>query len=276
MDARGIDTNDPGWVNRKFLALERKIEALRSERRAAATTIGEGGELFIRGLLRIAGALDLTGTLSMKSEDDVEMVRMGDMTFGRGFELKRDDGSAALRFRKAFSNSPLQAWSLADRNGQTVVGENTLGGAGLGRPHLEHPFQPYSAATGTAVTCGPYGWERTTSVAAWTTLFVYDGKVQNPYLDLKVAAFCSDATTAGEIRVINLDTGVALPGFLEPAWLGLVPLATTTYLVVDPPNTRIVMPGIASIGSYVRIGIQVQRTAGAGSITLAVPQSIGG
>lgn len=275
MDARGIDTGDPGWFNRRLLELKREIEALRSERRASATTVGEGGSLFIRGLLRIAGALDLTGTLSMKSEDDVEMVRIGDMTYGRGFELKRDDGSPALLFRKAFSNSTMQTWVLTDRLGQGLVSENALG-PGLLRPALEHPFQPVAATTGVAVTCGPYGWERQTSSAAWETLFVYDGKVQNPFLDLKFAAFCSDGTTAGEIQVVDLASGLPLAGFFQPAWLGDIPVGTTAYFIVDPPSTRIVTPGISDFGSYMRLGVQVRRTAGAGSITLAVPQSIGG
>src|SRR5688500_12929403 len=135
MDARGIDT-DPGWTNRKLQKIERAIEALRSERRAAATTIAEGGSLRVRGFPRVVGSPVLTGTLSMKSEDDVEMVRMGDMPFGRGFELKRDDGSQALVFRKPFSNSTTQLWELTDRQGQVIVSESPLGG-GLNRPHLE-------------------------------------------------------------------------------------------------------------------------------------------
>lgn len=274
MDARGID-NDPGWINRKFSELKREIESLRSERRAAATTIAEGGSLFVRGLLRIAGALDLTGTLSMKSEDDVEMVRIGDMEFGRGFELKRDDGTQALGFRKAFSNSTTQSWVLTDRSGQVVVAENALSG-GLSRPHLELPLQPFSATSGTAVTCGPHGWERTTSSTTWETLYVYDGKVQNPFLDFKFAAICSDGTTSGEVQVVDLDTGTPLAGFFEPAWLASIPLATTTYFVVDPPSTRIIAPDITEVGAYMRLGVQVRRTAGTGSITLAVPQSIGG
>lgn len=274
MDSRGIDT-DPGWVNRKLQNLQDQINAMRSERRAASTTIGEGGSLFIRGLLKIAGSLDLTGTMSMKSADDVEMVRIGDMPYGRGFELKRDDGTPALRFRKPFSNSTTQAWTLQDRQSQVVVAESDLT-PGLGRPHLEHPLQPVAATSGTAVTCGPHGWERQTSSTSWTTLYVYDGKVQNPFLDFKFAALCSDATTAGEIQVIDLNTGSPLPGYFEPAWVGTVPAGTTTYLVVDPPNTRITTPGISSVGAYMRLGVQVRRTAGTGSITLAVPQSIGG
>lgn len=275
LDSRGIDTRDPGWFNRELKRLERMIEALRSERRAASTTIAEGGSMLIRGLLGVVGALDLTGTLSMKSEDGDELVRLGDMEFGRGFELKRDTGVSALVFRKPFALSETQTWGLLDTQGQAVVTENELG-PGLGSPALEHPFQPYAATSGTAVTCGPYGWERTTTSATWETLYVYDGKAQNGFLDLKLAAFCSDGTTAAEVQVVDLASGTPLPGFLEPAWLGVVPVATTSYLVVDPPNTRIRIPGAGDFGSYMRLGIQVRRTAGSGSITLAVPQSIGG
>lgn len=274
MDARGID-NDPGWVNRELQKLRREVEGLRSERRAAATTVGESGSWVIKGLLRVIGALDLTGTLSMKSEDDVEMVRIGDMPYGRGFELKRDDGTSALRFRKAFSNSTTQSWELTDRDGYVVLAENGLG-PGLSRPHLLHSFQPVAATSGSTLTCGPYGFERTTSSPTWETLFMHDGKAQNRQVDLKFAALCSDGATAGQIQVIDLDTGLPVPGFLMPAWLGAIPAGTTTYTVIDPTPLQVVVPMSGGAGSYVRLGVQARRTAGTGSITLAVPQSIGG
>lgn len=274
MDARGID-NDPGWINRRFAEIKREIESLRSERRAASTTIAEGGSLLVRGFLRVVGSLDLTGTLSMKSDEGDELVRIGDMQYGRGFELKRDDGSQALAFRKPFDISAVQAWVLLDRQGQVIVAESDLG-PGLSRPHLEHPLQPVAPTSGTTLTCGPHGWERQTSSTSWETLYVYDGKAQNPFLDFKFAAFCSDGTTAGEIQVVDLETGNPLLGFFEPAWLGVVPAGSTSYTVVDPPNTRITTPEMSTFGAYIRLGVQVRRTAGSGSITLAVPQSIGG
>lgn len=275
MDARGIDT-DPGWINRKFQAVKEEIEALRSERRAAATTIADGGSMIVRGLLQIAGSLDLTGTLLMRSEAGNDVVRMGEMPHGDiGLEFSREDGTAAFSMSKPFGPGSPQMWSLYDRDGQRVVSENDLG-PGLRRPFLEHPLQPVATTTGTAVTCGPYGWERTTDSATWETLYAYDGRAQNPWIDLKFAAFCSDGTTAGEIRVLNVETGTALPGFLEPSWVGLVPAGTTSYLIVDPPNTRMVMPEVDDFGAYIRLGVQVRVTAGTGSITLAVPQSIGG
>lgn len=58
MDARGIDT-DPGWINRKLQALERAIEALRSERRAGATTVDgtlvveTGGNILLEDFARL-------------------------------------------------------------------------------------------------------------------------------------------------------------------------------------------------------------------------------
>jgi len=62
MDNRGIDT-DPGWMNRKFRDLERKIEDLRSERRSAAITIPSGGKLTVSSggtvVVDLGGSLEL-------------------------------------------------------------------------------------------------------------------------------------------------------------------------------------------------------------------------
>ena len=270
MDARGID-NDPGWINREIQKLRREVESLRSERRAAATSIETGDiRLANGGSLIVDG-----GDVVMLDVDGSEIFRIGAMEFGdRGMVIKRENGETALEVRRlsgAFGEQGLAIYA----NGTRLLETDELFG-GLRRPFFEHPFQPVSATPGTAVTCGPYGLERSTTSGTFETLFVYDGKRQNPLLDLKVAALCSDGTTAGEVRIVDLATGTQLPGFLDPAWLGVIAAGTTTYTVLDPTAGQAVAASAASAMSYVRLGIQVRRTAGSGSITLAVPQSIGG
>jgi hypothetical protein len=214
----------------------------------------------------------------MKSVDGTELFRMGSMTYGRGVTMARDNGSIAFQLLKPFAVSTLQSWGFYDQAGQIVVAESSIG-PGLFRPHLDLPFQPVAAASGSAVSCGPYGFERSMASTSWTTLFVYDGKAQNGLLDLKVAAMCSDGTTAGQVQIIDTVSGVPLSGYLLPAWVGAIPTGTTSMTVVDPTPDAVILPVYGpgqAVGDQMRLGIQVRRTAGTGTITLAVPQAIGG
>lgn len=255
--ARGIrrtDT-DPGWINRKFREIDAAIRELRSAKRVITN-------------------------LTIPSSDGAtsnEIVEIGDMPHGdRGLRFWREDGVAALELRKTLSSASPQVWRLFDRTETPVVAENAFG-RGLDRPYLEHPFQPVAATSGTAVTCGPYGLERTTSSTTFETLFAYDGKAQNMFLDFKFAVICSDATTAGQVQVIDLDTATARPGFALPPWLGAIPTGTTSHLILNPLAGEVLsMVGDVGAGGYQRLGVQARRTAGAGTIALSVVQSVGG
>jgi hypothetical protein len=277
MVVRRVDA-DEGWINRKFAVIERRLEQMAAAKRLPASSLAVGSSLLIKGVLKVIGTLDLTGDLSMKSASDAELVRMGDMTYGRGLEFKRDDGSTAIRFSKPLSGSTVQKWELVDRGGTTVVAEGSLS-PGLGRPFLELPFQPYAATSGTAVTCGPYGWERSSTSATWETLFVYDGKAQNSFLDFKFAAICSDATTAGQIQLYDLVAGAPMAAFFAAPWVGTIAAGTTSWTVIDPTPDQVVAitdGGSLQAGGAIKIAVQVQRTAGTGTITLAVPSAMGG
>lgn len=259
-------------LSRRIRALEQRVAQLAS---AAGTVsraaVGAGGQLLVEGLLKVRGSV------SMLDDSGVELLRIGDMGIGRGLEVKRDDGSSALVVRKAFFNSSNQSVEIYDRSNRKIVAESGLG-PGLGSPSLEMPFQPVAAASGTAVTCGPYGWERTTTSTSWETLFTHDGKVQNPFLDLKLAARNSDGVTAGEIRVVDA-AGVPLAGFFLPAWVGVITAAMTTMTLIDPDAQWVALPLFGpgqGVGDQMRLGIQVRRTSGSGSLTLSVAQAIGG
>lgn len=269
-----------GWQVREFRALWKAIREMRAERRLGQSEVEEGGDLRIRGLLSVLGELvvtgivNLTGTLSMRSDAGAEMVRLGDMTYGRGLGFTRSDGTEAYVLAKAFSNSDTETWGLFDRNGDTIVSEEPLWGGGLARPRLEYPFQPVAATSGTPTLCGPYGFERSSTSDVWETLFVYEGRRQNVFLDLKFAAMCSDATTSGEIRAINLATGNQLVQFFGVPWEADVPVGTTSMTVIDPQPYAAVLPG--EVDDYLGVGLQVRRTAGTGSITASVVMAIGG
>lgn len=253
--ARGIrrtDTSD-GRHNRQIRELWAAIRELRSAKRV------------------------ITNITVPRDDGGGNIVDIGDMPHGdRGLRFWREDGVAAFEMRKTLDASSPQVWRLFDRNETPVVAENAFG-RGLAKPHLEHPLQPVAATSGTALTCGPYGIERTTTSATFETLFAYDGRAQNYFLDLKFAAVCSDGSTAGEIQVVDLNTGTARPGFALSPWLGEIPAGTTTTTIIDPtPAQVLTMVPEDGAGGYQRLGVQVRRTAGAGSITIAVAQATGG
>lgn len=244
-----------------------------SRDRIGRATIEIGRDFLVRGILKV------TGAVSMVDADGAELLRIGDMFYGRGLEMKRANGVRAFLLAKAFENSTQQTWGFYDQSGQQVVAENSVG-RGLYKPFLEYPFQPVTAASGTgAPEYGPYGWERETSSGSWTTLFAYDGKCQNGFLDFKFAAMNSDGATEGEVQVVDLDTGLPLSGFFLPAWLGEIEAGWTTMTELDPESAWIITPVFdfgVPFASQMRLGIQVRRTTGSGSITLSVPQAIGG
>ena len=257
MDNRGIDT-DPGWINRKLRDLEAKIEAMRSERRAAATTVS-------------------TGAFVVSSEGE-EIFRIGDMEFGdRGVVIRRQNGTVAFEVRRLSAGAFVsQSTAIRDNNGASALETDALFG-GVRAPYLEYTFQPIAAASGTTLTCGPYGFERTTTSTTFDTLFVYDGKRQNPYLDLKVAVKPSDTSTSAEVRVVNLATGTPLSDFFGGgSWLGTVPTGSSAFTLLDPSATQAVAADAGAYQAAIRLGVQVRRTAGSGTLTVSVPQAIGG
>jgi hypothetical protein len=274
--SRAVTRSDyPGNEGQWRASIERRLEKLFT----LITTqpvkeVAEGSDLSVRGVLKLIGSLDLTGTMSLKSATGNELMRLGEMIFGRGLEITRDDGTVAFRFRKLFDTSTKQAWVLCDSAGHSVVEEAAFG-PGLSRPYLEHPFQPVAATSGSPVTCGPHGFERTVSSGSWTTIFEYDGKAQNAFLDLKFWVICSDGSTAGELQIIDLATGTPLSGFVLPAWLQTIPAGTVTLTAFDPTPDQIILIGFP-IGGTMRLGIQGRRTAGSGSITVSLAQAMGG
>lgn len=235
--------------------------------------VAQGSSFAVRGLL------DLVGSMEMRSAVGDLLIRMGSMPLGdRGLQFFRENGTKLFEMRKVTQPTNPQTWTFFDNGGHAIVAEQDLFG-GLAKPMLEHPFQPVATAPGTPVTCGPYGFERThpgtEAINTWKTLFVHDGKRQNTYLDLKVAVICSDATTAGEIRVVDEVSGDQLGGFLIDPWIGVIPAGTTTLTVLDPIGNQVLLTAV-DVHAVMRLGLQVRRTAGSGSITLSVAQAIGG
>lgn len=260
MDNRGIDT-DPGWVNRELRALRRKVEALTSERRASATTIGSGGLVVDGGLVVM---LDVDGS---------EMFRLGPQIFAdRGLTIARESGTVAFEMRKTFSNSATQSVYVRDDNGDVLLAEESLGN-GLAQPYLPIPLQPVTA-TATALNTGPWGPEVVVNSATFTSTHQAWFARHNQYGLFRIRIAASDLTTAAEVRVINVATGNPLNAFFQPAWLGTRAAGSTGYTeVVTPGADGLLLPGL--VHTEISVAVQVRRSAGAGTLSVAVPTSHG-
>ncbi|HEY0889379.1 MAG TPA: hypothetical protein VGE38_07200 [Nocardioides sp.] len=268
VDNRGIDT-DLGWVNRKLEQLQRQIEALRSERRAAATTITDGD-------LRVSGGGSLIvdgGDFLLLDTDSSTVFRLGPQIHGdRGVSLLRIDGTEALAVRKRFAGSTDQSIGVYDRNGKQMLVEEELGD-GFAAPAFPIPVQPRLATSG-AVNAGPHGLEVSTTSGSFVTTHLAQFFRQNQYLRMRIAVAASDTTTAAEVQVINTATGLALRPFLAAEWLGVRAAGSTAYTILQAGSgVPLVAPG--AFGDLISLEVQVRRTAGSGTLTAAVPFASG-
>lgn len=205
----------------------------------------------------------------MFDDDGSVMFRLGKQTQGdRGFELSRANGTLAFAVSEVFQGG-VQALRMFDNSGNNILSEESLG-SGLGRPYLSLPMQPVLATAGT-VNAGPYGFEVVTSSTSWTPVARTQFPRQNQYVTVKVQVAASDLTTAASVRVTDTVGGV-LSQFLSGPFTANRAAGSTGYVEVALPS--LVVPG-AYMGS-VALDVQVQRTAGTGSLRVAVTESRGG
>ena len=257
---RGIERGIDGIAHR-FEAIWAAIDDLRNERRASATTVGTGGMTIDGGDFR---ALDVDGS---------EILLLGEMIHGdRGFVITRADGTIAFEMRKTFSNSTTQSVYIRDDDGAVLLAEESLGD-GIAQPYLPIPLQPVTA-TSTALSTGPYGPQVAVTSGTFVTTHQAWYARHNQYGLFRIRVAASDLTTAGEVQVINVATGTPLNPFFQPAWLGTRAAGSTGYTeVVTSGADGLLLPGV--MHSEISVAVQVRRTAGAGTLTVAVPTAHG-
>lgn len=207
----------------------------------------------------------MASRLPYRKPADAQRKRLRDE---RQRNLRRSRSEAIVTRSTAFQ-------SVAE--GPAVVAQGYVSasnaGAGLGTPLLELPLQPVSATPGAAITIGPYGFERVTSAATFETLFAHVGIVQNVVWQPIFAVRCSDAGTAGEMQAVDLLTGTPLLQHGGLPWLATIAAGTVTDVELSP-TVPLVAPG--AWADAMRLGVQVRRTAGVGTITVSAVQSLGG
>lgn len=219
-----------------------------------------------------AGAVVINDRQMVVLDDDgSEIFRIGDMEHGdRGLTITRENGTVAFEMRKTFVGSSTQAVFLRDDTGAALISEEPLGD-GLSRPFLPIPMLPVTAAT-TALSTGPWGPQVVVNSGTFTTTHQAWYARHNQYGLFRCRIAASDTTTAGEVQVINVDNGVPLTRFFQPAWLGSRPAGSTGYTEVVPAS-GLLLPN--AMHASTTLAVQVRRTAGAGTLTVAVPESRG-
>lgn len=221
-----------------------------------------GGDLVVDG-----------GDFLLLDTDGSTVFRLGPQFFGdRGVAIFREDGSQSFYCTQPFDGYDGQIMGLLDRFGNDILQESPFG-EGREAPYQAMPFQPVGTA-GTAPTCGPFGWERAVTSTSFVDAFRWRGHQENPWARFRFNVRFSNTTTSCEVRVVDKDTGNGLQGFLVgSAWTGSVAMGSTADQSLDTPY-GLAMPG-GWMGA-VDLAVQVRRTAGTGTINLAVVTAQGG
>lgn len=249
--------------------LEQRFRNLESQVRKLLTVVGQrpqfevtDGDLTIRG-----GALVVDGgDFLLLDTDSSTVFRLGDQEYGdRGVSIYREDGSPAVEVAKADAGLPPTV-RIKDANGNVIVSEWPFG-EGLSAPLLSMPAYPVTAPAGY----GEHGPEVSTTATAWTTLWSMRTVQQNPLWRPRLQLKCSDATTTAQVRVTKSDGTTVLNDFFAgPSWTGSVPTGSTGWLSLVP------YLGIdGGFGADVTRHVQVRRTAGTGTVRLAIPCATG-
>lgn len=224
-----------------------------------------------QGDLTVLGGMFVVdgGDFLLLDTDGSTVFRLGPQQFGdRGVTISRQNGQQAVTVRKRFAGSTDQSVAVYGRGGEQLVVEEELG-TGFAAPAFPLQVQPLLAASG-AVQAGPHGLEVSTTSATFAGTHFTSFLRQNQYLRMTVAVKASDASTAAEVRVVDTATGFVLRPFLADPWVGVRAAGSTGYTILQAGVTvPLVAPG--AVGELVRLEVQARRTAGTGTVTVAVP-----
>lgn len=238
------DQVPPGhdWIARRFAELERRIEEMGAARSAEATTVGGGGITLKAGAELHVQHPNGQDVLEVSADDQgIYTIRM-----------RRNDGS--LVFETATTVLESQYFALHDTIGHIIFSDDAVSAQGLARPYLQWRALP-TAELGTIPASG-----RTTSatfVALWTVV----GEKQHPKLRIDLHTR-TDATTTGEVRVRDPNTGAVLTG--------------PHVIPAGDNNRRLYDCSVAGGFSEIKnIDVELRRTAGTGEVQAYVMMAEG-
>lgn len=245
-------------VNRRIAALEQLVRELASAPTLQNSTLAQGSLNVVGGQMVINGGdfvlEDTTGTVTF---------RVGAQQYGdRGISVFRADGSIAMKVAKIFgAGDSAQRLQFYDLSGASVGGDAALSPSGFDSPHMPLVWRPVDRSDA-----------KTTTSATFVSLFEHRGVRGNPGLPIQFSVLCSDATTAGEVQVIDTATGTGLSPFFASPWVGTIPAGTTTATTLTAPALG--LPGAANAAYTLQV--QARRTAGTGTVSIAIAGSVGG
>lgn len=255
-------------LEQRFRNLESRLRELSARVLQRPKFEVSAGDLTIRG-----GDLVVNGgDFLLLDTDGSTVFRLGPQEHGdRGVSIFRDDGTRAITVKDRLPDAPVQSLEVWDASGNRILADSEFG-SGMDAPWFPLHPQPYSPAS-AAVMTGPHGLEGpAVTSGTFTTTHIVELPRQNQQSRWRFEVKASDTTTSGEVRIIRTSDGVALNKYLQPAWTGVRADGSTGYTAVDP-GAPLLLPG--GFAELVRLEVQVRRTAGAGSLTCAVPFAYG-
>lgn len=254
-----VSSGDPLTVlSRKVADLERLVRELSAAPSLQNSTLAQGSLNIVGGSISVAG-----GSLVMTDTNGTVLFSIGPQLYGdRGVTAYRADGSPAWKIAKIFSPADTsQKFLQYDPSGQVVGGDAALSPTGFDSPHIPHTWRPIDRSDAKTTTSGTF-----------VSLFEHRGIRGNPALPISFSVLCSDGTTAGEVQVIDVASGTGLAAFFSAPWVGSIPAGTTTATILQAPALGI--PGSANSATLLQV--QARRTAGTGTVSVAIAGSVGG
>jgi hypothetical protein len=262
----GINNVSPGdpfaALVRRVADLERLVRELTAAPSLQNTTLAQGNLNVAGGNITLNG-----GTFSSVDTTGQALFTVGPQLYGdRGVTINRADGSAALKVAKIFDASDtVQRIQIFDSVGAVIGGDAQLSPTGFDSPHIAHAWRPMTRADAVLLPSS-------VALNTWSSLFEHRGYRGNPGLPITFSVVCSDTTTAGHLQVIDTASGSPIAAFFAAPWLGSIPAGSTAeQFITSPPLSY---PGTANTAQ--RLQIQAQRTAGTGTISVQIAQSVGG
>lgn len=219
--------------------LERRIRALEQGRRLENSSVGSTG-VFQVGATTTGAPVLYLGTLSTVG--------------GGGMEVRRADGSLAMRVGRSDVTDPESSIALLDKAGNPAVIDSYAGEDGYDRPSLGYGMRPINATLDVVV-----------NTTAWTDVFEANGRKFNAFAEGRFQAVCSDGTTAAEARLTD-GSGNPLASSLNDAQIP-VAIPTGTTALVRFVTQACLYPGPVHT-TVMTVHLQVRRISGAGTITV--------
>lgn len=206
------------------------------------------------------------GTVEVADPTGNPLLTFADQPLGdRGITLYRTDGTPVLVVRATSVAGGAQSLLIYDKAGRVIGGGAQNAYSGIDAPYLPIPFAPTDLTSGARA--------QATTATSYTALFEHAGYYQNPGLRLQVKAFCSDGTTAGLVEVYDTLAGVELGTLASSTPQTITIPAGTTTATVFTAAAPYALPG--SMGDDLSLQVRVKRTAGTGSVSVAISRSFG-